>query len=92
MKILKLDLIYPGFRVIDVHTKRTGGMLRMIKKGDCFKTTYSNQIYVVAGKWLGDIVLAPTDKSNEECMIYEASEIEELLEEGKLVREKRCQK
>jgi hypothetical protein len=25
-------------------------------------------------------------------MIYEASEIEELLEEGKLVREKRCQK
>jgi hypothetical protein len=47
---------------------------------------------VVAGKWLGDIVLAPTDKSNEECMIYEASEIEELLEEGKLVREKRCQK
>ena len=57
MKILKLDLIYPGFRVIDVHTKRTGGMLRMIKK-ETAKTTYSNEIYVVAGKWLGDIVLA----------------------------------
>lgn len=60
-----------------------------IKKGDWFRTTYSNQIYTVAGKWVGDIVLAPVKADDDECLIYSPGEIEELLETGKFVKEEK---
>jgi hypothetical protein len=58
-----------------------------IKKDDRFRANYSNQVYQVAGKWGQDIVLAPVNPDDEECLIYEASEIEELLDAGKFVKE-----
>ena len=61
-----------------------------IKKGDRFIITYSNKVYKVAGYWLGDIILSPAANDDEECLVYMASEIEELLEAGKLVRKTGC--
>ena len=43
-----------------------------IQKGDRFKATYSKQSYVIVGKWGGNLVLAPTAKDNDECLIYSA--------------------
>lgn len=61
-----------------------------ITKGDHFHSSYSNQAYVVVGKWCGNMVLAPTTPDNDECLIYSASEIKELLTKFELVREARC--
>ena len=56
-------------------------------KGDRFSATYSSQTYEIAGKWCGNLVLAPINAGDEECLIYSAGEIEELLNLGKFVRE-----
>lgn len=61
-----------------------------LHKGDHFRATYSNQTYEIAGKWCGDLVLAPSKLDNDECLIYSAGEIEELLATGKFVREAGC--
>ena len=63
-----------------------------IQKGDLFQATYSNQSYVIVGKWCGDLVLAATTKDNDECLIYSAGEIEELVSTFKWLREARCEK
>ncbi len=59
-----------------------------IKRGDRFKTPY--ELYEVAGKWLGDIVLAPVNTDKDECLIYSTGEIEDLIQLGKFVMEDRC--
>ncbi len=61
-----------------------------IQKGDRFQATYSNQSYVIVGKWCGNLVLAPTSTDNDECLIYSAGEIEELVNTFKWVREAGC--
>ena len=58
-----------------------------MNKGDRFSATYSNQSYTIVGKWCGNLVLAPTKAGDNECLIYSAEEIEELLVAGKFVRE-----
>lgn len=58
-----------------------------IQKGDRFKATYSKQSYVIVGKWGGNLVLAPTAKDNDECLIYSVGEIEELVNTLKWIRE-----
>ena len=62
-----------------------------IQKGDLFQATYSKQRYVIVGKWGGTLVLAPTAKDNDECLIYSADEIEELVNTLKWVREAGCE-
>jgi hypothetical protein len=62
-----------------------------IKKGDRFQATYSKQRYVIVGKWGGNLVLAPMAKDNDECLIYSADEIEELVSTLKWVREAGCE-
>ena len=54
-----------------------------IQKGDRFKAAYSKQSYVIVGKWGVNLVLAPTAKDNDECLIYSAGEIEELVTDAK---------
>jgi hypothetical protein len=61
-----------------------------INKGDHFQAAYSNQGYVIVGKWCGNLVLAPTENDNDECLIYSAGEIEELVTTFKWVREAGC--
>lgn len=61
----------------------------IIQKGDRFRTTYSNQVYEVAGRWDRSIVLMPINSKDEECLIYSAGEIEELLETGRFAKEER---
>jgi len=51
-----------------------------IQKGDQFYATYSN----------GNLVLAPTAKDNDECLIYSVGEIEEMVNTLKWVRETGC--
>ena len=63
-----------------------------IKKGDRFKTSYSNETFEVAGKWLGDYVLTPVRSDLQECLIYSAGDVEELLETGTLIKEEKCAK
>jgi len=62
-----------------------------IQKGDRFKATYSKQSYVIVGKWGGNLVLAPTAKDNDECLIYSADEIEGLVNTLKWIRETGCE-
>jgi len=58
-----------------------------MNKGDRFNATYSSQTYEIVGKWCGSLVLAPTKTGDEECLIYSAGEMEELLATGKFARE-----
>jgi len=62
-----------------------------IQKGDRFKATYSKQSYIIVGKWGGNLVLAPTAKDNDECLIYSADEIEGLVNTLKWIRETGCE-
>ena len=62
-----------------------------IQKGDQFLASYSKQRYVIVGKWGGNLVLAPTARDNDECLIYSVGEIEELVNTLKWVREARCE-
>ena len=64
----------------------------MFKKGDQFYATYSKQNYVIVGKWGGNLVLAPMAKDNDECLIYMAEEIEEMVNTLKWVREPGCER
>ena len=50
-----------------------------IKKGDRFRANYSNQTYEVVGKWNGNLVLASTAAGSDECLLYQAEEIEEMV-------------
>lgn len=61
-----------------------------IKKGDQFKAAYSNKTYKVVGKWGGNLVLAPVEKDNDECLIYSAEEIEEMVDRRKWAHIGRC--
>ena len=62
-----------------------------IQKGDRFVANYSKQGYVIVGKWGGNLVLAPTNKDNDECLMYLAEEIEELVNGRKWLRETGCE-
>ena len=62
------------------------------KKGDRFQATYSNQTYVIVGQWCGNLVLAPMDKDENECLIYSSDEIEELVSTSQLIRKAGCPK
>ena len=61
-----------------------------MQKGDRFIVTYSKQGYVIVGNWGGNLVLAPTSKDNDECLIYMTEEIEELVNRRQWVREAGC--
>ena len=62
-----------------------------IQKGDRFVANYSKQGYVIVGKWGGNLVLAPTNKDNDECLMNLAEEIEELVNGRKWLRETGCE-
>jgi len=53
-----------------------------MKKGDLYITKDSKNIFEVVGRWCGDFVLANTNETSDDVLIYGASEIEELLGEG----------
>ena len=53
-----------------------------MKKGDYLIKRNSNKIYVIAGQWDKDIVLADTDEDSEEILIYGAAELEGLISSG----------
>ena len=61
-----------------------------IQKGDRFLATYSKQTYQIVGKWGGNWVLAPVNKDNDDCLIYMAEEIEEMVNSRKWLREAGC--
>lgn len=53
-----------------------------MKKGDYLIKRDSNKIYVIAGRWDRDIVLADTDEDSEEILIYGPAELERLIDRG----------
>ena len=57
-----------------------------IKKGNRFSANYSNQTYEVVGKWNGNLVLAPTAPGSDECLMYLAEEIEEMVSANQWAR------
>ena len=61
-----------------------------IQKGDRFLATYSKQTYQIVGKWGGNWVLAPVDEDNNDCLMYLAEEIEELVNRRQWLREAGC--
>ena len=62
------------------------------KKGERFQATYSKRMYVIVGQWCGNLVLAPMDKDDNECLIYSADEIKELVSTSQLIRKVGCPK
>lgn len=53
-----------------------------MKKGDYLVKRGNNKIYVIAGHWGKEIVLADTDEESEEILIYSAAELEGLIARG----------
>ncbi len=62
-----------------------------IKKKERIKTTYNNQVYELSGRWQEYYVFSPIDEENDQCMMYSAGDIEELLATGEFVKVE-CQK
>ncbi len=48
-----------------------------IQKKDRFENR-SGKVYEIAGKWDRDIILAPIEESDDECLIYTSSEMAEF--------------
>ena len=57
-----------------------------IKKGDQFRAYYSSEIYEIVGKWNGNLVLASTTPDSDECLMYLAEEIEEMVSANQWAR------
>jgi len=57
----------------------------IIQKKDRFKRS-GGKVYEIAGKWDRDIILAPLEESDDECLIYTLGEMEEFLETGYFTR------
>ena len=57
----------------------------MIKKKDRFESR-SGKAYEIAGRWGKDFILSPIKESDDECLIYTPSEMEEFLETGHFKR------
>ena len=57
-----------------------------IKKGNRFRANYSGETYEVVGKWNGNLVLASTTPGSDECLIYLAEEIEEMVSANQWAR------
>lgn len=53
-----------------------------MRKGDFLIKRGSNKIYIIAGRWDKEIVLADTDEDSEEILIYGAAELENLIDKG----------
>jgi len=58
-----------------------------IKKGDKFKNVYSNEIYIIAGRYCGDYVLMPQKANDEVCLIYTIDEMTDFVKENVFTRE-----
>lgn len=57
-----------------------------MRKGDFFISRAKEQIYQIAGRWGKDVVLVPVDDSDEQVLIYTASELEELIGIGQFAK------
>jgi hypothetical protein len=57
-----------------------------VKKKERFIATY-NKVYEIAGRWEGSIVLSPVDTQDDQCLLYTAGEMKELLQTGGLQKE-----
>ena len=57
-----------------------------IKKGNRFRANYSGETYEIVGKWNGNLVLASSTLGSDECLIYLAEEIEEMVSAGQWAR------
>lgn len=62
-----------------------------VQKGDRFQATYSNEEYVVVGKWCGNMVLASVATESDECLIYSVGEIEELVNARRWISKAGCE-
>ena len=58
-----------------------------IKKGDKFKNVYSNEIYIIAGRYCGDYILSPLKPNDEVCLIYTIDEITDFVKYNEFTRE-----
>lgn len=58
-----------------------------MKKKQRFIATYNNKVYEIAGRWEGSIVLSPVDAQDDQCLLYTAGEMKELLQTGGLQKE-----
>lgn len=56
----------------------------MFEKGQRFESSYDNEPYELVGRWSDGMVLAPVNAEKLEVLIYTESEINELIEDGKL--------
>ena len=57
-----------------------------IKKGNRFRANYSGETYEIVGKWNGNLVLASTTPDSDECLMYLAEEIEEMVSANQWAR------
>lgn len=56
----------------------------MFKKGQRFETSHDHELYELVGQWSDAMVLSPVNDEKLEVLIYTESEINELIDDGKL--------
>ena len=62
-----------------------------IKKGDRFRTNYSNQAYQVAGRWGRDIVLAPVNTYDEDALFTQPARLRNFSRKADLSKKRGVQ-
>ena len=52
----------------------------MFSKGALIQSVRTGSTYQIAGKWSGTLVLAPISESDADCLLYQAGELQELID------------
>ena len=58
----------------------------MFSKGALIQSVRTGSTYQIAGKWNGNLVLAPISESDAACLLYQASELQELIDAGDFIK------
>ena len=58
----------------------------MLSKGTLIQSVRTGSTYQIAGKWSGNLVLAAISDAEDECLLYQAEELQELIDAGDFIK------
>lgn len=58
----------------------------MLSKGTLIQSVRTGSTYQIAGKWSGNLVFAPISDADDECLLYQAGELQELIDTGEFIQ------
>ena len=59
----------------------------MLSKGALIQSVRTGSTYQIVGKWSGNMVLAPISESDVDCLLYQAGELQELIDAGDFIKQ-----